>query len=148
MIQPPGSGKGRCNLRHAQSDHKTKDDTGRPNDSCRGTTYSAQTQLERGDSSRKNANDRKRNGKIGESAHPAVQLLGVAHALKQFYVIGGPSLMSVGRGWEGLFHRLQCLLSHLKLIGSCSHYPTASREELPRAIRRLQHHPLDRLPTR
>src|SRR2546427_12998400 len=98
MKQADTSGNGRCYFRHAEVIHEAKDAPGRTTYSCCSAPDSAQAELERGESSGKNADDRKRNSKVGESAHAAVQLLRIAHALQQHYVIRSPQLKRFGRG--------------------------------------------------
>jgi len=98
MIEAASRWEGGRDLGHAECYQQGEDHADRPDDTGGGSAHGANPELERSNPAGENANDGEGNGEIGKSAHPAQQLLRVAHGMEEADIIGESGVQRVFRG--------------------------------------------------
>ena len=87
VIKPARRREGRADLSHRQREEARKNAAGNPGDACRGAPDRTCRLRKRIDGPRQNADDRERDGEVGEFGHRARKLLRIAHTVQDFDVL-------------------------------------------------------------
>src|SRR5688572_26842519 len=87
MIQAASSGIGGGDLPHAERDHQREKSAYQPTDEGTSPACGIEGGVERRDTTSQNTNDRERDCKVGEAAHPAGKLLGISHLVQDLLIV-------------------------------------------------------------